>query len=67
MLETQAGSVKLILKEAYDYDISCAGGSVRVGEYQTDGIVEKAELQNNAAKHMDIACSVGSVKISFEE
>lgn len=70
VLKGQAGSMKLVLKEAceaYDYDISCAGGSVRVGEYQTDGIAKKVELQNNAAKHMNIECSAGSVSISFEE
>lgn len=68
-IETQAGSMKLVLNEvyeAYDYEVSCAGGSVKVGEHQADGIAKTMTLQNNAAKHMDIECSAGSVNISFE-
>lgn len=67
-LETTAGKVEIALRDAfkaYNYDISCAGGSVTVGDQVVEGIAKTAQLEHGALKHIDIECSVGTVNISF--
>lgn len=67
-IDLAAGSVILKLEDAYEdynYDISCAGGKVAVGTEIVEGIAKEVEIPNQAAKEIDIECSVGSVKISF--
>ncbi len=69
-LETTAGKVEIALEDAfkaYNYDISCAGGSVTVGDQVVEGIAKTAQLEHGALKHIDIECSVGAVNISFAE
>ena len=67
-IDLAAGSVILKLEDAYEdynYDISCAGGKVAVGTEVIEGIAKELEIPNQAAKEIDIECSVGSVEISF--
>lgn len=67
-LDLAAGSVILKLEDAYEdynYDISCAGGKVAVGTEIVEGIAKELEIPNQAAKEIDVECSVGSVEISF--
>lgn len=69
-LETTAGKVEITLGDAfkaYNYDISCAGGSVTVGDQAVEGIAKTIELEHGAMKHIDVECSVGAVNISFAE
>lgn len=69
-IEMSAGKVEVTLLDSYtdyNYEISCAGGSVNVGKEKVEGVAKRAELRNGAAKQMDIECSVGAVKINFEE
>ena len=67
-LDLAAGSVILKLEDAYEdynYDISCAGGKVAVGTEIVEGIAKELEIPNQAAKEIDVECSMGSVEISF--
>lgn len=69
-IETTAGKVEIALGDtfkAYNYDISCAGGSVTIGDQVVEGIAKTAQLEHGAIKHIDIECSVGAVNISFAE
>ena len=69
-LETTAGKVEIALGDAfkaYNYDISCAGGSVTVGDQVVEGVAKTVELEHGAMKHIDVECSVGAVNISFAE
>ncbi len=49
----------------YNYEVDCAGGSVKIGEQALEGISQKFELDNEAQKNIEIDCSVGAMKISF--
>lgn len=67
-MKISAGEVKITLSDTYEdynYAVSCAGGSVTIGEQTAKGIAKKAELYHQASKNIDIECSVGSVKIDF--
>ena len=67
-IETAAGKVEIVLTdalEAYNYDVSCAGGKVTIGDQKVEGIAKRFELKNGATKHMDIECSVGTVNIAI--
>lgn len=67
-IDLAAGSVILKLEDAYEdynYDISCAGGKVAVGTEIVEGIAKELEIPNQAAKEIDVECSMGSVEISF--
>ena len=69
-IKLSAGSVNLKLEDAYtayNYNISCAGGKVAVGTEIVEGIAKELEIPNQAAKEIDVECSMGSVEISFAE
>lgn len=68
VVEMAAGMVGMTLADAetdYNYDISCAGGSVTVGEEVAEGVAKTLEISNNAAKNIDVECSMGAVNIGF--
>lgn len=67
-IEMTAGMVTIELADEYtdyNYDISCAGGSVTVGDHVSEGIAKTVEIGNNAPKNMAIECSMGAVNINF--
>lgn len=67
-IEMAAGKISIVLEDAYtdyNYNISCAGGSVKVGEQVAEGLAKSMEIDNKAAKEMDIECSMGAVNITF--
>lgn len=68
-LEIMAGKISMTLDNSFtdfNYDISCAGGSVTVGEETMQGLGKDFKQNNNAPNHMDIECSAGAVEIQFE-
>ena len=68
-LEIMAGKISMKLTNAYtdfNYDISCAGGSVILGEEEVQGLGKEFKKNHNASNDMDIECSAGVVEISFE-
>ena len=67
-ISVAAGKVSLNMANAFNeyiYDLSCAGGSVNVGEEKLEGLVKVKKIDNNAEKNMDIECSAGAVDIQF--
>lgn len=67
-IEMAAGKVSIALEDAYkdyNYDISCAGGSVKVGDQVAEGLAKSMEINNKATKEIDIECSMGAVNITF--
>lgn len=67
-IEMTAGMVNIALADAYtdyNYDVSCAGGSVTVGDQKLEGLAKSLEVSNRAAKYIDVECSMGTVDISF--
>lgn len=69
-VEIEVAAGKAVLKlahsmEDYNYDLSCAGGSIKLGEEHVEGIVNGCEMDHKAEYDMDIECSVGTVELSF--
>ena len=68
-LEIMAGKIALTLENKisdFNYDVSCAGGSVTIGEEQIQGLGKDMKQNNNASNQMDIECSAGAVNIQFD-
>lgn len=68
-IEILAGKISMTLDNAYtdfNYDISCAGGSVTIGEEQLQGLGKELKQNNQAPNSMDIECSAGAVNIQFQ-
>lgn len=69
-IELTAGKLELSLTEpfeTYNYDLSCAGGRLSVGEIRLEGLADSEEIDNQATKNMDIECSAGTVNINLLE
>lgn len=67
-ISVSTGKVSMELNGAfsdYNYDLSCAAGSLIVGEEKLEGIAKGQKINNNSAKNMDIECSAGAVNIRF--
>ncbi len=68
-LEIMAGQIKMSLHNAFtdfNYDISCAGGSVTVGEETLQGLGKELKQNNQASNQIEIQCSMGAVEIQFD-
>ncbi len=50
---------------AYNYDLSCAGGSITVGGEKLDGVAKTREIDHNVTNSMNIECSAGAVEVQF--
>ncbi len=64
------GNLEMILEdeqEAYNYDISGSAESVQIGTDILAGMVMERWIDNGADKKITISCSMGSVKIEFEQ
>ena len=69
-IDMSAGMVDVTLLDTYtdyNYDISCAGGAVKVGEQAAEGLAKSQQIHNGAAKNIEIECSMGAVNINFAE
>lgn len=49
----------------YNYEIDCGIGEIVCGEMSYAGLGAEKTISNNAAKHMDIKCGIGSVAVNF--
>lgn len=68
-IAVSAGKVTLDLAhvwEDYNYDLSCAGGSIKIGDESVEGLAKEREIDNRAAYDMDVECSAGAVEIQFQ-
>lgn len=69
-LDLSAGKAEMMLTEAfsdYNYDISCAGGVIRVGDTSLEGVGKDHEIDHGALKDLNIQCSAGTADINFEQ
>ena len=68
-ISVSAGKTTLDLShamEVYNFDLSCAGGSIKLGEISLEGLAKEQEIDNRAAYNMNVECSAGAVEIKFE-
>lgn len=64
------GAAELTLagrEEDFNYRVQCAAGEVRFGNQAFTAVAADREIDNGAAKQMDLDCSLGGIIISFEE
>ena len=67
-VECGMGDVVINLDDAqteYNYDVEVAAGDVTIGSESFGGIASERNINNNAAKNMNIECAMGSVEIAF--
>ncbi len=65
-LEIMAGEIRIGLTDAYEdynYEVSCAGGSVTLGTEKISGVSKETRKNPGAGKKMEIDCAAGVVEI----
>lgn len=63
------GELKLTLageQNDFNYDLSCGMGALKVGSDSYNGMAQEKQINNQAAKDMELDCAMGSVKVEFE-
>ena len=67
--ECSMGELKLTLagtQTDFNYDLSCGMGELKVGDDSYNGLAQEKQINNNAAKNMELECAMGSVVVEFE-
>lgn len=54
-------------EEDYNYELSCALGSIRIGKINLSGFGGSKSMDNDSDRNMTIDCSTGNVEVDFEE
>jgi len=68
-IDCAAGNLEMLIKGQttdFNYKIQCVAGNIQVGEEKYSGINEEKEIDNMAAKTMDLECVVGNIIIAYE-
>ena len=63
------GELKLTLvgtQTDFNYDLSCGMGELKVGDDSYNGLAQEKQINNNAAKNMELECAMGSIVVEFE-
>lgn len=63
------GELKLTLAGAqgdFNYDLSCGMGEMKVGDDSYNGMANEKQINNQAAKDMELNCAMGSVVVEFQ-
>lgn len=50
----------------FNYDLSCGMGEMKVGDDSYSGMANEKQINNQAAKDMELDCAMGSVVVEFE-
>lgn len=69
-VECSMGSVDMVLQgreQDFNYSLEGAMGTIDLGINTYGGLAEEREINNHAAKEMDIECSMGNVSIMFTD
>ncbi len=51
----------------YNYDLQGAVSNVRIGDQEYSGISKERQINNSAAKSIEIECAMGNVELLFDE
>lgn len=68
-IECNLGQVKVALEEeqeTFNYDISCAMGTISVGEEERSGMESSQSIDNKADRTCTVECNMGSVIVDFQ-
>lgn len=50
----------------FNYDLSCGMGELKVGDDSYNGMAQEKQIDNQAAKNMQLDCAMGSVVVEFK-
>lgn len=50
----------------FNYDLQCVTGNITVGDKEYSGLAQEQNINNNAAKTIEVECAMGNVEIMFE-
>ncbi len=67
--ECSMGELKATLAGAqtdFNYDLSCGMGEMKVGDDSYNGMANEKQIDNQAAKDMQLECAMGSVIVEFK-
>lgn len=68
-VECGMGTTQLVLngkEEDYNYDISCAAGSVTIGDRSYSGLANDTYIDNDASSECSLDCAMGSIEITHK-
>lgn len=51
----------------HNYQVSCAAGNIRIGNFEFAALAASREIDNNAKGTFDINCNMGNIVVTFEE
>lgn len=66
--ECSMGEMKLTLtgeQTDFNYDLSCGMGELKVGDDSYNGMAQEKQINNQAARNMQLECAMGSVVVEF--
>ena len=67
-VECGMGEINLKLDDSqadYNYDVEVAAGEVTIGSESFGGIAGERNINNNAAKNINVECAMGSIEVAF--
>lgn len=68
-IECGMGRSQLVLtdeEEDFNYDISCAAGSVSIGGRSYSALADDTYIDNEASRECSMECAMGTIEIEFE-
>lgn len=68
-VECAMGSAELTLtgdEDAFDYEIDCAAGMIKVGDREFGGLSAERSLDNGAGRKMELECQMGAIEVTFK-
>lgn len=69
-LECAMGNLNLTLvgsQQDFNYRVEAAAGNIDIGRDKYSGLATERQINNNAAKTLDIECSMGNISIQFAQ
>lgn len=68
--ECSMGNMTIQLRGAYkdyDYEIECVAGNIYLGENQYGDAVKEQTINNGTGHKVDLECSMGNIKVTFDK
>lgn len=68
--ECNMGSMELLIEGGYEdhnYEIECAAGTIDMDGYSFGALAAEKNIDNGAAGTFDISCSMGEIRIGFND
>lgn len=54
-------------EEDFNYEIQCVTGNIIIGDRKYSGLAQEQNINNNAAKNIELECAMGNMEILFKK